>query len=84
MQDADDPQPPNHWFVKRIVGSLAQALGAGGISLVYPFLPLHIQTLCDAHFMSPEFLAGLDIGAPPPAANALDLRSPVLTKQGNC
>ena len=45
--------------------ALAQGLGAGGISLVYPFLPLYIQTLQDAQFMSPELLAGLVIGMPP-------------------
>lgn len=69
MQDAEDSQPPNRWFVTLIIVSLAQALGAGGISLVYPFLPLYIQTLRDAHFISPELLAGLVIGAPPLVAS---------------
>jgi len=67
MQDAEDSQPPNRnrWLVTLLIVSLAQALGTGGISLVYPFLPLYIQTLRDAHFISPELLAGLVIGAPP-------------------
>ncbi|MCY3917003.1 MAG: MFS transporter [Chloroflexi bacterium] len=69
MQDAEESQPPNRWFVTLIVVSLAQALGTGGISLVYPFLPLYIQTLRDAHFISPELLAGLVIGAPPLVAS---------------
>ncbi len=69
MQDAEDSQPPNRWFVTLIIVSLAQALGTGGISLVYPFLPLYIQTLRDAHFISPELLAGLVIGAPPLVAS---------------
>ena len=57
MQDAEESQPPNRWFVTLLIVSLAQALGTGGISLVYPFLPLYIQTLRDAHFISPELLA---------------------------
>lgn len=69
MQDAEDSQPPNRWFVTLVIVSLAQALGTGGISLVYPFLPLYIQTLRDAHFISPELLAGLVIGAPPLVAS---------------
>ena len=69
MQDAEDSQPPNRWFVTLIIVSLAQALGTGGISLVYPFLPLYIQTLRGAHFISPELLAGLVIGAPPLVAS---------------
>ncbi len=69
MQDAEESQPPNRWFVTLIVVSLAQALGTGGISLVYPFLPLYVQTLRDAHFISPELLAGLVIGAPPLVAS---------------
>jgi len=69
VQDAEESQPPNRWFVTLIVVSLAQALGTGGISLVYPFLPLYVQTLRDAHFISPELLAGLVIGAPPLVAS---------------
>jgi len=69
VQDAEESKPPNRWFVTLIIVSLAQALGAGGISLVYPFLPLYIQTLRDAHFISPELLAGLVIGAPPLVAS---------------
>ncbi len=65
MQDAEESQPPNRWLVTLIIVALAQALGGGGISLVYPFLPLYAQTLQDAHFLSPELLAGLVIGAPP-------------------
>ena len=65
MPDAEESQPPNRWIVTLIVVSLAQALGTGGISLVYPFLPLYIQTLKGAHFISPELLAGLVIAAPP-------------------
>lgn len=69
MQDAEESQPPNRWLVTLIIVSLAQALGTAGISLVYPFLPLYIQTLRDAHFISPELLAGLVIGAPPLVAS---------------
>ena len=65
MQDAEESQPPKRWLVTLIVVSLAQALGTGGISLVYPFLPLYVQTLRDAHFISPELLAGIVIAAPP-------------------
>ncbi|MCY3781962.1 MAG: MFS transporter [Chloroflexi bacterium] len=65
MQDSEDSQPPNRWLITLIVVALAQGLGAGGISLVYPFLPLYIQTLNDAQFISPELLAGIVIGAPP-------------------
>ncbi len=69
MQDSEDSQPPNRWLSTLIVVAMAQGLGAGGISLVYPFLPLYIQTLKDAHFISPELLAGLVIGAPPLVAS---------------
>lgn len=69
MQDSEDSQPPNRWLTTLIVVALAQGLGAGGISLIYPFLPLYIQTLNDAHFISPELLAGLVIGAPPLVAS---------------
>ena len=65
MQEADESQPPNRWLITLIIVSLAQALGTGGISLVYPFLPLYVQTLKDAQFISPELLAGLVIAAPP-------------------
>lgn len=65
MQEAEDSLPLKRWVVTLIVVSLAQALSTGGISLVYPFLPLYIQTLKDAHFISPELLAGLVIAAPP-------------------
>lgn len=65
MQDAEEAQPATRWLVTLIVVALAQALGTGGITLVYPFLPLYIQTLRDAHFASPELLAGLVIAAPP-------------------
>lgn len=69
MQDAEEPQPAKRWLVTLIVVALAQALGTGGITLVYPFLPLYIQTLRDAHFVSPELLAGLVIAAPPLVAS---------------
>ena len=69
MQDTEESQPPNRWLATLIIVALAQALGTGGISLVYPFLPLYIQTLRDAHFISPELLAGLVIGAPPLVAS---------------
>ena len=69
MQDAEESQPPNRWLVTLGIVSLAQALATGGISLVYPFLPLYIQTLRDAGFISPELLAGLVIGAPPLVAS---------------
>lgn len=65
MQETDESQPPNRWLITLLVVSLAQALGAGGISLVYPFLPLYVQTLRDAQFISPELLAGIVIAAPP-------------------
>lgn len=65
MQETEVSQPPNRWLITLLVVSLAQALGAGGISLVYPFLPLYIQTLQDAQFISPELLAGIVIAAPP-------------------
>ena len=65
MQDAEESQPPNRWLATLIIVALAQALGTGGISLVYPFLHLTIQTLRDACFISPELLAGTVIGAPP-------------------
>ncbi len=69
MQDAEEAQPAKRWLVTLIVVALAQALGTGGITLVYPFLPLYIQTLRDAHFVSPELLAGLVIAAPPLVAS---------------
>ncbi len=69
MQDSEDSQPPNRWLITLIVVALAQGLGAGGISLVYPFLPLYIQTLNEAQFISPELLAGIVIGAPPLVAS---------------
>ena len=65
MQEAEDSQPPNRWIVTLIVVALAQALGTGGIALVYPFLPLYVQTLQDAQFINAELLAGLVIAAPP-------------------
>ena len=65
MQDPEDSQSPNRWQITLLVVSLAQALGTGGICLVYPFLPLYVQTLTDAQFISPELLAGIVIAAPP-------------------
>ncbi len=65
MQEAEDSLPLKRWVVTLLVVSLAQALSTGGISLVYPFLPIYVQTLKDAHFISPELLAGLVIAAPP-------------------
>ena len=65
MPDAEDPQPAKPWLVTLVVVSLAQALGTGGITLVYPFLPLYVQTLRDAQFISAELLAGIVIAAPP-------------------
>ena len=65
MQDSEEDLPPNRWLRTLIVVALSQGLGAGGISLVYPFLPLYIQTLNDAQFISPELLAGVVIGMPP-------------------
>lgn len=65
MQDAEESQPQKRWLVTLIVVALAQALGTGGIALVYPFLPLYVQTLRDSQFLSPELLAGLVIAAPP-------------------
>ena len=65
MQETEDSQPPNRWRTTLLVVSLAQALGTGGICLVYPFLPLYVQTLHGAPFISPELLAGIVIAAPP-------------------
>ena len=65
MQDAEASEPPNRWKTTLIVIALAQALGTGGISLVYPFLPIYVQTLQDAHLINRELLAGLVIAAPP-------------------
>lgn len=65
MQDAEASEPPNRWIITLIVVAFAQALGAGGISLVYPFLPIYVQTLQDAHLINRELLAGLVIAAPP-------------------
>ncbi len=69
MQVSDDSQPPNRWLITLVVVAFAQGLGAAGISLVYPFLPLYIQTLNDAQFISSELLAGIVIGAPPLVAS---------------
>lgn len=55
----------NRWMVTLVIVSIAQAMCTGGISLVFPFLPLYIQTLDGADFISPELLAGLVISAPP-------------------
>ncbi len=65
MPDAEDPQPAKRWLATLVVVSIAQALGTGGITLVYPFLPLYVQTLRDAQFVSAELLAGIVIAAPP-------------------
>ena len=65
MQDAEASEPPNRWIITLIVVAFAQALGTGGISLVYPFLPIYVQTLQDAHLINRELLAGLVIAAPP-------------------
>ena len=68
MQDEDAPplqSPSNRWMVTLIVVSTAQAFSAFGITLVYPFLPLYVQTLDGVQFMNPELLAGLVIAAPP-------------------
>ena len=65
MQDAEASEPPDRWIITLIVVAFAQALGTGGISLVYPFLPIYVQTLQDAHLISGELLAGLVIAAPP-------------------
>lgn len=68
MQD-DDPSPleppDNRWIITLIFASLAQAFSAGGMSLVFPFLPIYIQTLDGADLLSPEIFAGLVIAAPP-------------------
>ena len=65
MQDAEASPPTNRWIITLVVVAVAQGLGTGGISLVYPFLPIYIQTFPDAQFISPELLAGLVIAAPP-------------------
>ena len=56
MQDED--ASPNRWMAALIAVSPAQALSAFGIALVYPFLPLYVQTLDGAQFANPQLLAG--------------------------
>lgn len=64
--DASKSKPSdNRWVVTLIVAAAAQAMSAGGISLVFPFLPIYIQTLEGADLLSPELFAGLVIGIPP-------------------
>ncbi len=65
MLDDEDSKSPKRWLVTLFIVALAQALGTGGICLIYPFLPLYVQTLPDAQFISAELLAGLVIAAPP-------------------
>lgn len=68
MQDDDaSKQKPsdNRWVITLIVAAVAQAMSAGGISLVFPFLPIYIQTLEGSDALSPELFAGLVIAAPP-------------------
>jgi len=70
MQDDDASKSTpevedNRWIVTLFIIALAQGFATGGISLVFPFLPLYIQTLSGAEFISPELLAGLVISAPP-------------------
>lgn len=65
MQDAEASNPPKRWIVTLVVVAIAQALGTFGITLVYPFLPIYVQTFPDAPFFNPELLAGLVIAAPP-------------------
>jgi len=68
MSDDEASQKPpddNRWIVTLIIVCIAQAMCTGGISLVFPFLPLYIQTLDGAEFLSPEIWAGLVIAAPP-------------------
>jgi MFS transporter, DHA1 family, multidrug resistance protein len=55
----------NRWVITLIVAAVAQAVSAGGISLVFPFLPIYIQTLEGSDALSPELFAGLVIAAPP-------------------
>lgn len=64
-EDASQQSADNRWIITLIIVSVAQAFCTGGISLVFPFLPLYIQTLDGAQFISPELLAGLVISAPP-------------------
>ena len=65
MQDDDPPLPNRRWLTTLAVVAFAQALGTGGIALVYPFLPIYVQTLHDAQFFNGELLAGLVIAMPP-------------------
>ena len=65
MQDAEASNPPDRWMVTLVVVAIAQALGTFGITLVYPFLPIYVQTFPDAQFFNAELLAGLVIAAPP-------------------
>lgn len=68
MQDDDGSKlkpPDNRWIVTLVVVAIAQGLSSGGISLVFPFLPIYIQTLSGSDLLSPELFAGLVIAAPP-------------------
>ncbi|PJF34043.1 MAG: MFS transporter, partial [Phototrophicales bacterium] len=70
MQDDDSSQQQpnrddNRWVITLIIVATAQGLSTFGISLVFPFLPLYIQTLDGSNAISPELLAGLVISAPP-------------------
>ena len=65
MPDADASKPPNRWIVTIVVIAIAQALGTFGITLIYPFLPIYVQTFPDAPYFNAELLAGMVIAAPP-------------------
>ena len=65
MQDEDPSTPDRRWILTLLVVAFAQALGTGGISIVYPFLPIYVQTLQGAHFFNGALLAGIVIAAPP-------------------
>ena len=65
MQDAEASNPPNRWIVTILVIAVAQALGTFGITLIYPFLPIYVQTFPDSPYFGTELLAGLVIAAPP-------------------
>lgn len=65
MQDVEASKPSNRWIVTLAVVAISQALVTFGITLVYPFLPIYVQTFPDAPYFNAELLAGLVIAAPP-------------------
>ena len=64
MQDDDPSSRERRWLLTLALVAFAQALGTGGISIVYPFLPIYVQTLGGAQFFNGALLAGIVIAAP--------------------